>query len=97
MILVTGTLVAKPDSFDRLLELSLEHVHRSRSEPGCREHGVYRDTEEPMRLHFFEKWTDAKALEDHFALASSTDFVAAATSLVAEPPTLEVYDATRLR
>ena len=35
MIVVTGSVTARPDSFDEVRRLSLEHVHRSRTEPGC--------------------------------------------------------------
>ena len=35
MIIVTGSIVARAGSVDELLALSLEHVRRSRTEPGC--------------------------------------------------------------
>jgi hypothetical protein len=35
MIVVTGSLSAKPDGFEEARRLSLEHVRRSRAEPGC--------------------------------------------------------------
>jgi hypothetical protein len=31
MIIVTGTILARQDSFDKVLELSREHVERSRN------------------------------------------------------------------
>ena len=33
MIVVTGSVTARQDSFDEVRRLSLEHVHRSRTEP----------------------------------------------------------------
>ena len=33
MILVTGRVTAKPDTFAEMLHMSQEHVHRSREEP----------------------------------------------------------------
>jgi quinol monooxygenase YgiN len=41
MIVVTGSVVARQDSFDEVRRLSLEHVHRSRKEPGCISHAVH--------------------------------------------------------
>ncbi len=41
MIVVTGSVTARQDSFDEVRKLSLEHVHRSRSEPGCISHAVH--------------------------------------------------------
>ena len=38
MIVVTGSVTARKDSLDEVTRLSLEHVHRSRKEPGCISH-----------------------------------------------------------
>src|SRR5947209_1269379 len=53
MILVTGSILAREDSFDEVLRLSLEHVARSRKEPGCISHDVHVDCQNPRRLFFF--------------------------------------------
>jgi quinol monooxygenase YgiN len=42
-----------------MLRISREHVHRSRKEPGCISHDVSIDAENPLRLTFFERWSDA--------------------------------------
>ncbi len=39
MILVTGSILAREDTAGELLELSLEHVRRSREEPGWSQSG----------------------------------------------------------
>ena len=49
MIVVTGSVTARADSFDEVRKLSLEHVHRSRTEPGCISHAVHVDCENPQR------------------------------------------------
>ena len=84
MILVTGT--ARQDSFDEVRRSSLEHVNRSRLEPGCLAHSVHIDCENPLRLVFVEQWTDRAALGAHFALPASRDFVRA---LNLSPPELQ--------
>ena len=96
MVLVIGTAVARPDRLDELLALSLEHVVRSRAEPGCLEHGVYQDAENPRRLVFVERWADRAALLAHFAVPESGAFVRAATALCAETPTIHAYEATEI-
>ena len=58
MILVTGSILAREDSFDDVLRSCLEHVERSRKEPGCISHDVHVDCQNPMRLFFFEQWAD---------------------------------------
>jgi quinol monooxygenase YgiN len=94
MIVVLGSIVAKPDTFETLKRLGLEHVHRSRTEPGCLYHSVQVDVENPMKLVFVEKWKDAAALVAHFRVQASIDFVNKGRAMGAEAPTIEIYEAT---
>ena len=96
MIVVTGSVTAREDSLDEIRTLSLEHVHRSRKEPGCILHAVHVDCENPLRLVFIEQWADRAALLIHFAVPASRDFVRALQPLAAAGTTIEIYDATRL-
>jgi quinol monooxygenase YgiN len=96
MIVVTGSVLARQDTRDEILRLSLEHVHRSRREPGCLSHAVHSDCEDPLRLVFVERWADRNALLAHFAVPASRDFVKALQPLAATSTTLEIYDATQL-
>ncbi len=93
MVIVTGRIVARPDTFDEILAASLEHVRRSRSEPGCLSHAVHRDVEHEHQLVFFERWADRAALDDHFRVPESAAFVRVVTSLAAETPDMTIYDA----
>jgi len=96
MIVVTGSVTARQDSLEQVKKLSLEHVHRSRAEPGCISHAVHVDCENPLRLVFIEQWADRAALSAHFAVPASRGFVRALQSLAAAATTIELYDATRL-
>ena len=96
MIVVTGSVTTRPDSFDEVLTLSLEHVYRSRGETGCISHAVHIDCENPLRLVFIEQWADRAAILAHFAVPASRDFVRALQPLAAAATTIELYDATRL-
>src|SRR4030088_983958 len=96
MIVVTGSVTARQETFDEVKKLSLEHVHRSRTEPGCISHAVHVDCENPLRLVFFEQWSDRAALLAHFAVPASRDFVKSLPSLAAAATSIELYDATRL-
>jgi len=93
MLIVTGSIRAQPEHLPRVLELSLEHVHRSRQEPGCILHSVHRDVEDERRVLFLEHWSDADALRAHFAVPASIAFVREAATLAEEAPTLEIYEA----
>ena len=55
MIVVTGSVTARQDSLSEVSRLSLEHVHRSRTENGCILHAVHIDCENPLRLVFIEQ------------------------------------------
>ena len=96
MIVVTGSVTAREDSFGEVRRLSLEHVHRSRGEPGCISHAVHADCENPLRLVFIEQWADRAALQAHFAVPASRDFIRALQPLAAASSTIEIYEASKL-
>ena len=81
MLIVTGSVTARTDTFEALLEAALAHVARSRTEPGCLIHSVHVDCEDPMRLFFYEEWADRPALDTHFAVPGSGEFMAAVREL----------------
>jgi quinol monooxygenase YgiN len=91
MITITGSILAKPETFDELLGLSLEHTRRSRGEPGCLHHAVHIDAENRLRLVFVEEWADQKSVLTHFAVPESRAFVAQAAKLSATPPDMHIY------
>ncbi|MBI3651137.1 MAG: antibiotic biosynthesis monooxygenase [Acidobacteria bacterium] len=97
MIMVTGSIIAKADALDKLLALSLAHVRRSRTEPGCVAHAVHQDAENPLRLVFLEEWTDRAALAAHFAVPASRDFVQAVRPLAEAPPVIHIFEATHVQ
>jgi quinol monooxygenase YgiN len=96
MILVTGSVTTRNDSFDEVRRLSLEHVRRSRLEPGCISHAVHADCENPLRLVFVERWADRAALTAHFVVPASRDFVRSLKSLATGVSAIEIFDATRV-
>jgi quinol monooxygenase YgiN len=97
MIIVSGVVQARPDTFDEVRSLCVEHVARSRTEPGCLEHGVAIDVHDDLRLVFFERWTDRAALDAHFAAPASTAFVEKVVKLAAQPPRMHLYQADGIR
>jgi quinol monooxygenase YgiN len=93
MIIVTGSVKARPGALDEAVRLGLEHVRRSRLEPGCLLHSIHQDIEDANRLVFLEHWADRDALTTHFRVPASRAFAKALGDLAAEPPTLEIYEA----
>ncbi len=55
MIIVWGCVEALPDRMEDVKKMSLEHVHRSRKEPGCITHSVQVDIENRNRLLFYKE------------------------------------------
>ena len=96
MIIVTGGVVARPDSIDEVIRLSLEHVHLSRLEPGCLLHSVHVDVEDPLHVVFVENWADRAALDVHFAVPASRGFVKALRGLAASASAMAIYEAERV-
>jgi quinol monooxygenase YgiN len=94
MIIVWGSIEARAEQFDEVLRLCLEHVHRSRSEPGCISHSVQVDAENPHRLVFFEEWRDMSSLQTHFKVPESELFIKSVSQLTAGAPAMKIYDAT---
>jgi len=93
MIIVTGRVLARAETLEEVRRISLEHVHRSRLEPGCLLHSVHHDVENPSRLVFLEHWLDRDALAAHFGVPASRAFAKALGDLAAEPPAMEIYAA----
>lgn len=96
MILVTGAIQGRAETIDELLVISLDHVRRSRAEPGCISHDVHRHAEDANRLVFVEQWADMAALKAHFVVPESGAFVRAVGGLASGPPSIAIYDATAI-
>ena len=83
MIIVTGWILARPETLEELIAIGQEHSRRSREEPGCLSHDLYIDSENGLKLFFFERWADRAALKTHFAVPESNDFMRKVRSLSA--------------
>jgi len=94
MILVIGNVQVKDGCLPQALALSLEHVTRSRSEPGCVSHRVSQDAQDPQRLLFVEEWNDQAALLEHFKVPESRAFAKQLAGLAVQAPGMAIYSAT---
>ncbi|MGE0661170.1 MAG: putative quinol monooxygenase [Reyranellaceae bacterium] len=92
MILITGAILARPESFDELRLLCVAHSVRSRTEDGCLHHAVHVDAENPLRLVFVELWRDRAAVAAHFADQDARAFVKAARALAADTTRMAIYE-----
>jgi quinol monooxygenase YgiN len=93
MIIVTGSATAREGAEAQMEKVSIEHVLRSRTEPGCISHAVSRDVEDPRRFVFVERWADMTALQVHFRLDASRQFAKDLTLLADGKPDMALYQA----
>ncbi|CAA2107279.1 putative quinol monooxygenase [Variovorax paradoxus] len=96
MILVIGHALAKPDTLQAMLAISVEHVLRSRAEPGCISHEVTTDAQQPLRLTFVERWSDMGALQAHFRVDASRAFGKALAGMADGMPEIHVYESQEI-
>ncbi|HEX3674863.1 MAG TPA: putative quinol monooxygenase [Rhizomicrobium sp.] len=97
MILVAGAITTRPETIAEAKRAALEHVHRSRAELGCISHDVSVDADNPLRLHFIERWESAEALRAHFAVKASRVFWKTLQDLAAEPGAMHIYEASAVK
>ena len=96
MIIVHGSIEIAPDNREDAMRLSLEHVTRSRTEPGCISHAVHVDAENTNRLMFFEEWADMDALQTHFQVAETMDFLKQIQAIGTTDPSLRMFEASEV-
>ncbi len=94
MIFVLGKVQVRDGMLDQAIAASLEHVNRSRLEPGCISHSVNQDAENRNLLVFVEEWEDRAALWQHFQLPASQAFVKTVGAMAAQKPSMQVFEAT---
>ena len=97
MILVTGTVTASAGTIAEMLRVSTEHVHRSRQEPGCISHHVSIDADDPLTLHFTERWESVEALKTHFRVPESRAMWKRLQELAAHPGAMHLYEAVETK
>lgn len=97
MILVTGTVTASADTIDEMLRVSTEHVHRSRQESGCISHHVSIDADDPLTLHFTERWESIEALKAHFRVPESRAMWKRLQELAAHAGAMHLYEAVETK
>ena len=96
VILVTGSILARPDTIEEVRRLGIEHCERSRQEDGCISHDVHTDCQNLLRLFFFERWRDEAALRAHFAVPESRAFVRALKGLLDETTGARIFRAEEI-
>ena len=91
VIIITGSVSLKPEHREEAFRIGCEHSARSRAEPGCISHNCYVDVEDENRMHFFERWEDMAAVQKHFVVPESAQFVRNIGKLANSEPEIAIY------
>ncbi len=97
MVIVTGSAIAREGSDAEMQKISVEHVLRSRAEPGCISHEVSRDVLQPNRFVFVERWADMAALQVHFREEASRQFAKTMAELSDGKLEMTLYQADAIK
>jgi quinol monooxygenase YgiN len=93
LTVVAGTFVARSGKEAELAAVLARYVVLTRSVTGCRNVDLVRSASEPGRYLMVEKWDDPQAQRDHLNGEIMVTMATEATSLLAGPPDLDLYDA----
>jgi quinol monooxygenase YgiN len=63
---------------------------------GCVSHDVSVDADDPLTLHFIERWADEAALKVHFRVPESRAMWKRLQELAADPGTMRIYRAEEI-
>lgn len=96
MIIDLGSVLIQPGQIEQALQISQAHVGHSRLAPGCIEHGVHVDADNPNRLVFVERSASLAALQAQFAMPACIHTVRALAAPAAQPPRISLFNAEPL-
>ena len=97
MIVLKVDMVVKPGTEDKCVELIRILQEHSRKEPGCISHHVSIDADDPLTLHFTERWESMEALKAHFRVPESRAMWRRVQELAADPGAMHIYSAEQIR
>jgi quinol monooxygenase YgiN len=92
MLLIVGTIRLPPENLSVARPAMARMVAASRGEPGCLDYAYAEDVLDAGLIHVTERWTDAAALERHFATDHLAAWRAAWPALGIGDRDLRVYD-----
>jgi quinol monooxygenase YgiN len=89
---VVAMLKAKPGQESVLRQELLALIPTTRKEPGCVNYDLHQAKDNPAAFLFHENWTSQKHLDEHLARPHLQAFFAKASSLLAEPAQITLWE-----
>lgn len=93
LTIVAGTFVARSGKEAELAAVLARYLVLTRMVTGCRNVDLMSSSSEPGRYLMVEKWDDPQAQKDHLNSEVMVTMATEATTLLAGPPDLDLYDA----
>jgi quinol monooxygenase YgiN len=89
---IIGTVVAKPERRDELMQILAAQVAPTRAEPGCINYDFHCDKSDPNTFIFYENFVNKDALEEHLKKAHLKPLMDRLDELLAEPVNIRYLD-----
>jgi quinol monooxygenase YgiN len=91
LLTVVAEIKAQAGKEEDLRNALLALIEPTRKEEGFVQYDLHVNTSDPGRFVFYENWVSREHLDRHLASPHLQSFVAAAGSLLGEPPRIETY------
>jgi len=91
MIVVVGRVSTDDDKRAALIRVGQAVARASRAEAGCRNYGLYADTENEHDFVFVEEWETEEALQRHFTTPHIAEFMQAITAVIVAAPEVSFH------
>lgn len=92
MLVVAAEIRLAAEDVSKYIELSKPMIAASRAEPGNQLYVFGRDILDPCVIRITEQWQDSAALQTHFTLPHTLEFLAAIESLTIEKMEATSYE-----
>lgn len=91
-VTVIATLKARSGQEDNVRQELLALIPTTRAEAGCLNYDLHQATDNPSQFLFHENWASKADLDAHLAKPHLQAFLAKADSLLAEPPSITLWE-----
>ena len=82
---IIGTVVARPETREKLFKILSSFVAPTRSEPGCVNYDFHCDADDPNTFVFYENFASQAALDAHLAMPYLKPLIDHVDELLAQP------------
>ncbi len=97
MLVVTATVLGKPDEREHIAATLAACAAASRNDPGCTKYAFWTDVENPDSYASIETWDSQEQLDAHMQTPHVAALLAALGDKLAGAPVITTYDVAAVR